>query len=278
VLLLYFFFRFFKFVLNKNTGTNYLHFAQCNVYGTWGVHRSVGRVSDVYCGFQSTIAILLPTMRRSDAELAYSRAVGADPFAAAVLRQYLEYVPYYQKYGEKDPSPGKCLNCRGGVRCELCIFNARWPMKKLQDKSKWNPKGPGGRLRRLQSKVNLLLNDRMPKTKFKRRKKNKKNLAGKAAAAMLGKMTGFFTKKKAALLETKEERPETDEEDVSGEKKKKKNKKKKKDKKKKDKEKKKKRKKDKKDKGDPGGKVDEGKRGEGKVDEGKMEESKRNKK
>ena len=31
-------------------GTNYLHFAQCNVYGTWGVHRSVGRVSDVYCG------------------------------------------------------------------------------------------------------------------------------------------------------------------------------------------------------------------------------------
>lgn len=60
-------------------GTNYLHFAQFNVFGTWGVHRSVGRVSDVYCGFQSTVAVLLPTMRRSDSELAYMRAVQADP-------------------------------------------------------------------------------------------------------------------------------------------------------------------------------------------------------
>lgn len=109
-------------------GTNYLHFAQCNVFGTWGVHRSVGRVSDVYCGYQSTVALLLPTMRRSDVELAWSRAVGADPFAAALLRQYLEYVPYFEQYGEANPSPGKCLNCRGGILCELCTFKARWPM------------------------------------------------------------------------------------------------------------------------------------------------------
>ncbi len=33
-------------------GTNYLHFAQLQVYGTWGLHRSVGRVSDVFCGYQ----------------------------------------------------------------------------------------------------------------------------------------------------------------------------------------------------------------------------------
>ena len=109
-------------------GTNYLHFAQCNVFGTWGVHRSVGRVSDVYCGYQSTVALLLPTMRRSDVELAWSRAVGADPFAAALLRQYLEYVPYFEQYGEANPSPGKCLNCRGGILSELCTFKARWPM------------------------------------------------------------------------------------------------------------------------------------------------------
>lgn len=256
----------------KRIGTNYLHFAQCNVYGTWGVHRSVGRVSDVYCGFQSTIAILLPTMRRSDAELAYSRAVGADPFAAAVLRQYLEYVPYYQKYGESDPSPGKCLNCRGGVRCELCIFNARWPMKKLQDKSKWNPKGPGGRLRRLQSKVDLLLNDRMPKTHFKKRKKRKKGIAGKALNALAGKFGSLFHKKKETKVE--EERPETNDED---EKEKKKKKKKKKDKKKKDKKKKEK------EKGAGGRKTaDEGTDTdgdfEGKTGEGKMGESKISKK
>jgi hypothetical protein len=207
-------------------GTNYLHFAQCNVYGTWGVHRSVGRVSDVYCGYQSTSAILLPTMRRSDAELAYTRAVQADPFAAAVLRQYLEYVPYYEEYGENDPNPGKCLNCRGGVRCELCIFKARWPMKGLQDKSKWSNRGPGGRLRRLQSKVDALLNDRMPKTKFRKRKKKKAGLAGKALGALAGKMGSLFSRKKKVEEKVEEVVASEDEEKKHKKKKHKKKKKK----------------------------------------------------
>ena len=218
------------------------------------------------------MAILLPTMRRSDAELAYSRAVGADPFAAAVLRQYLEYVPYYQKYGEKDPSPGKCLNCRGGVRCELCIFKAKWPMKKLQDKSKYNPKGPGGRLRRLQSKVTILLADRMPKTKFKRRKKNKKGLAGKALGALVGKMGNLFSRKKKTVKPVEEETPETDED--GGDEEERKRRKKEKKKKKKKKEKKKKR-----EKGEERKTADEGTdTEESKVDEGKREESKSNRK
>ena len=200
-------------------------------------------------------------MRRSDAELAYSRAVQADPFAAAMLRQYLEYVPYYELYGEEDPNPGKCLNCRGGVRCELCIFKARWPMKNLQDKSKWNKKGPGGRLRRLQSKVDALLNDRMPKTKFKKRKKKKAGLAGKALGALAGKMGSFFHRSGKKKVEEKVEEVVATSEDEE-EKKKKKKKKKKKNKK----EKKKKKHKHKKD--DEGRKTADEGGGESTADEG----------
>ena len=158
----------------------------------------------------------------------------------------------------------------------MLFFNIkimRRPMKNLQDKSKWTPKGPGGRLRRLQSKVDILLNDRMPKTHFKRRKKNKKGLAGKALGALTGKIGNFFQRKKK-VEEKKSELEESDTEDDKD--KKKKNKKSKK--------KKKKKKKSKKNNNDKGGKTadedltaDEG-QDEGKHSEGKMEESKQSKK
>ncbi len=68
-------------------------------------------------------------------------------------------------------------------------------MKKLQDKSKWKGRGPGGRLRRLQSMVDVLLADRMPKTKFKKRKKRKQGLLGKGIGAIGAGLGMFFSQK-----------------------------------------------------------------------------------
>ena len=67
--------------------------------------------------------------------------------------------------------------------------------------------GPGGRLRRLQSKVDILLSSRMQKTKFKRRRKQKGGMMGKGLRVMgnLFKKSRKKETKEAAVAEREED-------------------------------------------------------------------------
>eukprot|EP00949_MAST-11_sp_MAST-11-sp1_P000971 g971.t1 len=164
-----------RYIRVQLEGTSYLHFAQLEAFGQWGIHKSVGKVTRAFCSHQATCAIMAVEPDIKNVELGYMRAIQADPFAAHILRQYREYCSYYDKYGEKDPSPLKCLNCRGGIKCQLCVFRNSWPIKEVQG---YNPRGPGGRLRRLRSLTKLVVEEPMRPPKLKKKKKKKKGLFG----------------------------------------------------------------------------------------------------
>ena len=162
-----------RYIRVQLEGTSYLHFAQLEAFGQWGIHKSVGKVSKVFCAHQVTCAVMTVEKNLQNLELGYIRAIQADPYAAHILRQYREYISYYDKYGERDPNPHKCFNCRGGIKCALCVFRHSWPISKVQG---YNPRGPGGRLRRLRSLTKLVVEEPMRPPKLKKKKRKKKGL------------------------------------------------------------------------------------------------------
>ena len=103
--------------------TNYLHFAQLEVYGTRGVHKSCGQVSRICCGKDAMAVLISPTTKESDIVQGYKRAVRADMANAEILRQHKMYSACWEKWKRGDEFLDEsCPNCRGSIQCEICVF------------------------------------------------------------------------------------------------------------------------------------------------------------
>ena len=164
-----------RYVRVQLESTNYLHFAQCQIFGTWGTAKSVGPADRVYCGAQNTAVVIDVDKDPDEVELCYKRAVQADPYNAHILRQYKEYYGHYDEYGENISAKVKCLTCRGGVKCELCVLRHSWPVEKCRGYVK---RAPGGRVLRLKEIAHLILEDPVKPVKWHHKKKRKKSLFG----------------------------------------------------------------------------------------------------
>ena len=118
-----------RYVRVQLESTNYLHFAQCQIFGTWGTAKSVGPADRVYCGAQNTAVVIDVDKDENEVELCYKRAVQADPYHLifCVNKQYYKYDLYGEAFLQV-----KCLTCRGGVKCELCVMRQSWPVEKCK--------------------------------------------------------------------------------------------------------------------------------------------------
>ena len=164
-----------RYVRVQLESTNYLHFAQLEIFGNWGTAKSVGPASSVFCGFQNTAVVIDVEEDPEEIELCYKRAVQADPYNAHILRQYKEYYNHYDTFGENISSKVRCLTCRGGVKCEMCILRQSWPVEKCEGYVK---RAPGGRILRLHEICKLILDDPIKAVKWHKRKKKKKGIFG----------------------------------------------------------------------------------------------------
>lgn len=134
--------------------TNYLHFAELEVYGTPGLIQPISKVNSVHVGKEVMLVVCKPSKDKQEIESAYERAVRADPGNAFILRQYPTFFEAWDKikFGELS---SKCPLDRGSIRCEMCTLRTKWNDVKY-------PPGPGGRLRRLDSMAELLLETNPP--------------------------------------------------------------------------------------------------------------------
>lgn len=145
--------RYVRIQLEKH---NYLHLAQCEVIGTVGGEKVSGRVSSVIAGQNVTAAVVRPLTDGRDIEEAYRRAVIADPENLLYLRQYETFIREFEQFGDCEGFE-KCPLCKGGILCEFCFLKHNWDSS-LSDV----PKGPGGRLRRLKSLSQILVDAPKP--------------------------------------------------------------------------------------------------------------------
>ena len=164
-----------RYIRVQLESTNYLHFAQLEIFGNWGTAKSVGPADKVFCGFQNTAVVIEVDKNQEEVDLCYKRAVQADPYNAHILRQYKEYYGHYDEYGENISSKVKCLTCRGGVKCEMCVLRQSWPVEKCEGFVK---RMPGGRILRLNEICKLVLDDPVKAVKWHHKKKKKKGLFG----------------------------------------------------------------------------------------------------
>ena len=75
-----------RYVRIQLEDTNFLHFAEVEVFGNWG--RPGRPVASVEAGRNTTVAVIAPSPSQRDIEEAYLRAVKADSHNAVILRQY----------------------------------------------------------------------------------------------------------------------------------------------------------------------------------------------
>merc|ERR1711871_180939 len=143
---------------------NFLHFAQLEVYGTWG--RAAYPVSAVECGRDVTVAIVHPSTVSRDLEEAYLKCVKADPHSAILLRQYETYQPYYDKYGDGHNIKGKCILCNAmansSMKCEICTLYETWPKSIAKGDELYGK----NRQKTLFEVADLLMNEKMEPVKW----------------------------------------------------------------------------------------------------------------
>ncbi len=98
---------------------NFLHIAQVQVFGVYGIGSSAGRrVHSVACGNEVTIAVVKPLSSPDEIEQVYKRAIRADAANAEILRHYPYYFKNFDKWSDGS-NILSCPNCRGGKFCEL---------------------------------------------------------------------------------------------------------------------------------------------------------------
>ena len=85
-----------RYVRVQLTKASYLHFAELEIFGQWGVHKSVGHVDSVDCAKDVTVVVIKAMERESDVQLAYKRAAKGDPLAASILRQFATFYNVYE--------------------------------------------------------------------------------------------------------------------------------------------------------------------------------------
>lgn len=146
-----------RFLRLQLEGTNYLHVAEVQVFGTKGTLQNLGRVDSVSCGKEAMVAVVRAASAQHDIENAYCRAVKADPGNSLILRQYIKYFASYDKLSD-GRGITSCPLDRGSVRCESC---------RLRNviKDKLQP-GPNGRLRRLNSICKIIEETPPPRLKW----------------------------------------------------------------------------------------------------------------
>jgi alpha-tubulin suppressor-like RCC1 family protein/Ca2+-binding EF-hand superfamily protein len=147
-----------RYVRIQLEGFNFLHLAEVQVFGNWGLSKGVGRVASVAAGRDVTVAVIRPSSDPADIETLYKRAVFADAANADVLRQLETYKLEYDKYGRgEEVLQEKCKMCRGFVECETCGL-----MREYGREIANMPLGIGGKRRRLKSIDNFLINESKP--------------------------------------------------------------------------------------------------------------------
>lgn len=190
-----------RYIRVQLEGFNFLHFSQVEVFGVFGINKSVGRVNYAIAGKNVTAAVIRPSSDPRDTEIAYKRAIAADSYNSDILRQFETYALEYGKFGRGDAKNkmATCLLCKGGQMCETCTmkFEHRDELAKL-------PLGPGGRLRRLDSISNFLLATEKPPLNYKPKPKKKKAGIIDFGADVL-KSLNPFGKKKAKTQEEKDD-------------------------------------------------------------------------
>jgi hypothetical protein len=147
-----------RYIRVQIEGFNYLHLAEVEVFGNWGIQSSVGRVSYVAAGRDVTVAVVRPSSDPKDFDVAYRRSVFVDSGNADILRQFEAFSLEYDKYGRGEMLLNKkCIICRGSIQCEACALNQEYAF----DISRMPP-GLGGRRRRLDELHDFLVNDAKP--------------------------------------------------------------------------------------------------------------------
>jgi hypothetical protein len=113
---------------------NFLHLAQVEVLGSFGVNSGVGRVANVNAGKDVTVAVIAPFSDPREAEAAYIKAVWCDPLNAEILRQFETYTLMYDNYGRGEVLT-KCIICKERVKCEVGNhqYDGRVPVKAPDD-------------------------------------------------------------------------------------------------------------------------------------------------
>jgi len=107
---------------------NFLHLAQVEVLGSFGVNSGVGRVASVNAGKDVTVAVIRPFSDPREAEAAYIKAAWCDPLNAEILRQFETYTLMFDNYGRGEVLT-KCIICKERVKCEVGIQYPRWSVK-----------------------------------------------------------------------------------------------------------------------------------------------------
>jgi hypothetical protein len=164
----------------------FLHFAECEVFGIMGVEKSVGKVGSIVCGNEVTVAVIHPVETQEEIDIAYKGAVIADAYNSEILRNYNIYRSSYDRYGDGS-SIHECPLCMGGRVCEVCTLYMKWHIEM--------PKGPHGRRRRLNSFSNLLLNTLKPPLDYEERERKKENTIINKILDISEKVTSIFKKK-----------------------------------------------------------------------------------
>jgi len=113
-----------RYIRVQLEGFNFLHFAQLEVFGVFGINKSVGRVNYAVAGKNVTAAVIRASGDPRDIETAYKRAVVSDSYNADILRQFETYALEYGKFGRGDSKNkmATCLLCKGGKMCETCTM------------------------------------------------------------------------------------------------------------------------------------------------------------
>ena len=96
------------------------------MFGSFGSSKSLGKVNLAKCGKRVTGVVLKASPRTEDLEIAYQRAVCADPFNAKILRQFDLYRDIHDKAARSKKSQKDnffkvgCMLCFGTSFCPLC--------------------------------------------------------------------------------------------------------------------------------------------------------------
>ena len=86
------------------------------VFGSYGVDKSVGKVSSAICGKRVTAVVIKAVTSNQDTEVAYRRAMAADPWNSKILGQLDEYHCLNKKHSSNE----ECINNNKVTRCIIC--------------------------------------------------------------------------------------------------------------------------------------------------------------
>mmetsp|Transcript_3307 Transcript_3307/g.7376 ORF Transcript_3307/g.7376 Transcript_3307/m.7376 type:complete len:245 (+) Transcript_3307:2904-3638(+) len=113
-----------RYVRVQLEGTNFLHFAQIEVFGHNA--RTHGPITSCSAGKFVTTAVVGRMEGRKGLESAYKRAISADWYNADILKQFSIYSDEYRKDSNSFDHKAECLLCVGEENCEICVLKSKF--------------------------------------------------------------------------------------------------------------------------------------------------------